>query len=149
MTYHNALTGRISIPLQIYHITICTHQRTPLFRQLRTGRMVVQELKYIQDYKYADSLAWVIMPDHLHWLMQLNETASLSSVLKRFKGRTTSVVNRHLQRTGALWQKGFNEHALRKEEDIKQIARYIVANPLRANLVSKVGDYPLWDAIWL
>jgi len=29
------------------------------------------------------------------------------------------------------------------------IARYIVANPLRAGLVSRVGDYPLWDACWL
>jgi putative transposase len=29
------------------------------------------------------------------------------------------------------------------------IARYIVANPLRAGLVAKVGDYALWDACWL
>ncbi len=29
------------------------------------------------------------------------------------------------------------------------IARYIVANPLRAGLVKKLGDYPYWDSIWL
>ncbi|MGO2089820.1 MAG: REP-associated tyrosine transposase [Oceanisphaera sp.] len=149
MTYHDALAGRVSLPFQIYHITICTYQRAPLFRPWQAGRIIAQELKYLQDNQYADSLAWVVMPDHLHWLMQLRETDSLASVLKRFKGRSTSAVNNHLQRTGPLWQKGFNEHALRKEEDIKQIARYIVANPLRANLVSNVGDYPLWDAIWL
>ena len=38
---------------------------------------------------------------------------------------------------------------LRKEEDILEIARYIVANPLRAGLVKKLNDYPLWDAIWV
>jgi REP element-mobilizing transposase RayT len=48
-----------------------------------------------------------------------------------------------------LWQEGYHDHALRQEEDIKQIARYIVANPLRAGLVQSVADYPLWDAIWL
>ncbi|TXL18578.1 hypothetical protein BMR04_00075 [Methylococcaceae bacterium HT3] len=48
-----------------------------------------------------------------------------------------------------LWQDGYHDHAVRKEEDLLQIARYIIANPLRAGLVKKVADYPLWDAIWL
>ena len=48
-----------------------------------------------------------------------------------------------------LWQEGFHDHALRKEEDLVKLARYIVANPLRAGIVSKIADYPLWDAVWL
>ena len=39
--------------------------------------------------------------------------------------------------------------AVRREEDLKMIARYIVTNPIRAGLVQKVGDYPLWDATWI
>jgi len=50
---------------------------------------------------------------------------------------------------GALWQRGFHDHALRRDEDIEDIARYIVANPLRAGLVRHIGDYPHWDAIWI
>jgi hypothetical protein len=38
---------------------------------------------------------------------------------------------------------------LRREEDVLSVARYIVVNPLRAGLVARVGDYPLWDAVWL
>ncbi len=30
-----------------------------------------------------------------------------------------------------------------------KMARYVVANPLRAGLVERIGDYPLWDAIWV
>ena len=48
-----------------------------------------------------------------------------------------------------VWQKGYFDRALRYEEDLKAAARYIIANPLRAGLVAQVGDYPLWDAIWL
>jgi len=48
-----------------------------------------------------------------------------------------------------LWQKGYFDRALRREEDLKAMARYIVANPLRAGLVEHIGQYPLWDAIWL
>jgi hypothetical protein len=38
---------------------------------------------------------------------------------------------------------------VRKEDDLRELARYIVLNPVRAELVSKLGDYPHWDAIWL
>jgi hypothetical protein len=59
------------------------------------------------------------------------------------------LINRHLNRAGSVWQKTYYDHAVRKDEDIKGISRYIVANPLRAGLVHDIGDYPLWDAIWL
>ena len=48
-----------------------------------------------------------------------------------------------------LWQTGFHDHALRREEDLAATARYLIANPLRAGLVQRVGDYPFWDAVWV
>jgi len=89
------------------------------------------------------------MPDHIHWLFQLTEHKTLSEVMKCFKARSALQVNGYLGRSGMVWQKAFYDHGLRKEEDVKGIARYIVANPLRAKLVERIGDYPLWDAIWL
>ncbi|MEQ7866160.1 transposase, partial [Xanthomonas sp. WHRI 8393] len=35
------------------------------------------------------------------------------------------------------------------KDDLRLAARYLIANPLRAGLVERVGDYPFWDAIWL
>jgi hypothetical protein len=32
---------------------------------------------------------------------------------------------------------------------LQSVARYIVANPVRAGLVRRVQDYPLWDALWV
>ncbi|MNN82247.1 hypothetical protein D3C81_1991650 [compost metagenome] len=52
-------------------------------------------------------------------------------------------------RKGSLWQQGYHDRALRRDEDLVKLARYVVANPLRAGLVEKLGDYPLWDAIWV
>ena len=69
--------------------------------------------------------------------------------MQRIKGRSAISINRVLGNQGQLWQKGFHDRAIRKEEDLQAIARYVVANPLRACLVDKIGDYPLWDAIWL
>jgi putative transposase len=50
---------------------------------------------------------------------------------------------------GPLWQKGFHDHAVRGDEDMRALARYVVANPVRAGLVRSVREYPHWDARWL
>ena len=83
------------------------------------------------------------MPDHLHWLMQINQKQTLSSIVKSVKAKTAQAIGKH------IWQAGYYDHAIRKDEDMVSIARYITANPIRAGLVKKVGDYPHWDAIWL
>ena len=83
------------------------------------------------------------MPDHLHWLMELTGQTDLSQIMQSVKTLSAKQIGR------PFWQAGYHDHALRKEEDIKAIARYIVANPLRAGLVKRIGDYPHWDAIWL
>lgn len=69
--------------------------------------------------------------------------------MRRIKGRSAKQINTLSGRQGKLWQDGFHDRALRREEDVLPAARYIVANPLRAGLVSRVGDYPLWDSVWL
>ncbi|MGZ8153589.1 MAG: transposase [Methylovulum sp.] len=79
----------------------------------------------------------------------MQENQSLSQIVRLLKGRSAHIINHHLQRQGSIWDRAFHDHALRKDEEIKNIARYIVANPLRAKLVEKLDDYPLWDAVWL
>ena len=142
--------GRVSIENNIYLVTIVTQGRRSLFKRLECGRVVVCSLQYAEKSGIALTLAYVVMPDHLHWLMSLENQSSLSNVVGRIKRNTSRQINRHLGYTGVgVWQRGFHEHALRGEEDVRDVARYIVANPLRAGLVKRVGDYPLWDAVWL
>nr|WP_044871315.1 transposase [Pseudomonas sp. LFM046] len=141
--------GRISREGQIYHITMTTDERRPLFREFECARIAVAELRRLHEQNVVNSLAWVLMPDHLHWLFQLNGPIGLSTVVKVFKGRSARQLGLWMDTGGAVWQQGFRDHALRSEEDIRKVARYIVANPLRAGLVERIGDYPFWDAQWL
>jgi len=46
------------------------------------------------------------------------------------------------------WQPGFHDRAIRSDEDLQALARYVVANPLRAGLVTSIGRYSHWDAVW-
>lgn len=83
------------------------------------------------------------VPDHVHWLLEL-KAGELHAPVRRMK----SVIARSLG-CGVIWQRGFHDRAIRQEDDIVSIARYIVANPVRAGLVRRVGDYPFWNAAWL
>lgn len=142
MPYTDLRKGRVSQYGLAYHITAVTNNRMPYFEVLDNGRKVVRQLMALQEQGIAETLCYVLMPDHLHWLMILGDGA-LPDVVRLLKGRSARAIGK------PVWQANYHDHAVRKEEDLREMARYIVANPLRASLVSRIGDYPLWDAVWL
>jgi REP element-mobilizing transposase RayT len=140
--------GRYAEPNRIYLLTTNTIGREPVFNDFVLGRLVVAQFRTAQDQGWVNSLAWVVMPDHFHWLIELQQ-GSLSGLMQKTKSLSTKAVNLYVGRKISLWQQGFHDRALRREEDLVKLARYVVANPLRAGLVERLGDYPLWDAIWV
>jgi putative transposase len=149
MVYAQLLKGRVSLPGQVYFLTAVSFERQPVFAEFALARLVVNEMRRLHDTALVSSLAWVVMPDHIHWLFALGHTRSLSIMVKMLKARTAQCINRRTAPHGPMWQNGYYEHAVRKDEDLASIARYIVANPVRKGLVRRVGDYPHWDAAWL
>jgi REP element-mobilizing transposase RayT len=147
---HRLRLGRHSEPGRIYLLTTVTHQRSPLFADFHAGRLVVRAMRQRHRAGDVSSLAFVVMPDHVHWLIELGAGCTLAALMRTFKSYTARELNvLHNQPDRCVWQPGYQDHALRKEEDVQAVARYLVANPLRAGLAQNIGDYPLWDAIWL
>ena len=147
---HNLRKGRVSLKGHIYLVTAVTHERKPVFTDLIAGRIVVCEMMRSEVFGDTNTLAFVVMPDHLHWMFSLEGNRALSSVIGAVKRHSARQINKIFSMPGnTVWQRGFHDHALRRDEDIVRAARYVIANPLRAGLVSKIGDYPLWDAVWL
>ncbi|MFG0381417.1 transposase [Pseudomonas sp. zbq_18] len=140
--------GRYSAPHQLYLLTATTHDRRPIFTDFTCARLLVTELRQAQCDGLVESLAWVVMPDHVHWLVSLR-SGSLAQLMQRVKGRSARQLNLQLEQSGTIWQSGFHDRALRREDAVQAVARYIVVNPLRAGLVQRIGDYPFWDAVWL
>lgn len=149
MPYDDLRTGRYSIPGQLYLVTTVTARRKAWFADFTVARSVIAEMRRTHEAGAVDSLAWVLMPDHLHWLFQLDDTHTLPKVMQGFKGRSARMINQVAGQHREIWQRGYHDHALRAEEDVRGIAHYIAANPLRASLVERLGDYPHWDAVWI
>ncbi|PKM05833.1 MAG: transposase [Gammaproteobacteria bacterium HGW-Gammaproteobacteria-4] len=147
---HRALrSGRRSIGGQVYLLTVVTHQRKRIFVRNAAAIAAARVCHAPMTWGDAQALCWVLMPDHWHGLIQLGDNDHLALCVNRFKALIAKAVRCQHGANGHVWQRGFHDHALRREEDMRAIARYIVYNPVRAGLVARVGDYPYWNAVWL
>lgn len=141
--------GRVSIVGNAYVLTTVTARREPRFANFDAARTAIRCLRESDNNGFTKTFAFVLMPDHLHWMISL-ERGELADAMRRVKSIAAREINRVTGTTGTdVWQPGFHDHAMRSENDLLAHARYVVSNPVRAGLVQHVGDYPFWDAIWL
>lgn len=149
-TGHRALRRyRASLPGHYYHLTTTTQARRRLFDDFRIARGAVRALHSVEALGSSELLAWVLMPDHLHILVRLADDSDLPTLMNRLKAATAREVNRRMGTTGAVWQRAYHDHVIRDDETLEAVGRYIVMNPLRAGLVTRLGAYPHWDAMWI
>ena len=131
-----------------YFITICTDKRKNLFwenmglpiaapKEVRLsayGSIVDRAITNISTYYPAISVDnYVIMPNHIHLLLQISSTGSgrpmvaptVSTAIQQMKG----IVSK--QAAFSVWQKSFYDHVIRGEQDYREIWEYIEGNPIR------------------
>ena len=128
-----------------YFLTFCTAARQPTFKDKDAARAVTAQI--LQDaaaYCFAVP-AYVLMPDHTHWLVEgLSDDSELCPFVKTAKQRTGYAFRRQTGR--ALWQPSFYDSVIRNDVQVWDVIRYIVNNPVRANLVASPADYDLWGS---
>lgn len=147
---HRALRrGRWSQAGQVYLLTAVTRDRQAIFASFESARAACNALHAFGDYGESALLAWVLMPDHVHVLLQLGPTERLPQAANRLKATTARNVNRARGSSSGVWARAFHDRALRAEHHLPAAARYIIANPVRAGIVQRVGDYPFWDCVYL
>lgn len=131
----------------VYAITTVTCRRRPLFTDTDLAGVVAGEIEHSDRQHLSSSMAWVLMPDHLHWLFRL-ESRTLQALMQRFKMRTAQSLNRIRHSHGSIWQAGFHDRCVRDEASLHRIARYLLENPVRARLVTEIEQYPHAWCAW-
>ena len=151
MSFHarDLRRGRISQTNAIYSITTVTFERQRIFADFNAARLLIQTLRQSQLEQQSETIGFVVMPDHLHWVFRLNQNIQLGRLMMIIKGRSARNINLLRANTAPVWQSGYYDHCLRSDEDLQQNMRYIIANPLRAGIVSSLKLYPHWDCIYL
>ena len=145
---HKLRCGRHSEPNRIYFVTSCCSGGRRVFVRPGFAQLVLNQSRREEKVGDCRSLAFVVMPDHIHWLLQIGAGRSLQAIVASLKGSTAYRINKIRGQQGRVWQAGFHDHAVRKEESLENLAAYLVRNPVRAGLVTNVDDYPFWLSVW-
>ncbi len=107
---------------------------------------IVQDSLLFGNKKTYHLLSWVVMPNHLHFLMMpifLNELSDIMYALKSF---TSHEANKALGRTGRFWQREYFDRCIRDEEHYRNTFNYILMNPVKARLCKAPSDWQFSSA---
>ena len=141
-----------------YFVTICTNKRVPYFGRVNgdqvelspIGQIVAEELLRTAQVRPTVSLdVWRLMPDHLHLILVIEQSApssqtpqrgvsttgnarwkpdTLGSIINQFKAACTNRI-RKAGYTDFAWQARFYDHIIRNEIALDEIRHYIRYNP--------------------
>ena len=105
------------------------------------GRIVKHSWQWLADqYAYVTLDEFVIMPNHIHGILQISDIGQiedrlpLGKLLAAFKTHSTRQVRENRSIGRRFWQKDFYEHVVRNDEDLKSAREYIRNNPLKWHL---------------
>ena len=126
--------GRWSQTGNVYAITAVTYARRRWFDDEANVDLLIEALRTVERTGRTCSLAWVIMPDHLHWLIELRR-GTLAGCMQILKSRSGRAIARQVEANAPIWQPG-------SDECLRTQSMYIAANPVRAGLATCLGEYP-------
>ena len=134
------LAGECYVGYQRYLLTICTAFRSRVFESSTVVDAILCELrKCVKQFEFA-LIVYCFMPDHLHVLLTAqSERSDLRECARRFKQVSAFYYKKSSGK--ALWQPGYHERILRDDEATETVVRYILANPIRAGLTGRLGEY--------
>ena len=147
--YRSLRRGRASERGQVYLVTFVTFERRVLFSDHIAARCMCRALVDLRSWRTSKLLAWVLMPDHWHGLVELGDADCLERLVNRLKSHSSRRVRLECGIDGRIWADGFHDRAMRYDDNLPAAARYIVLNPVRAGLVERVMDHPYWNAVWV
>ena len=107
---------------------------------------IVQESILHFDGERYRALCWVVMPNHVHAIFELNDDYPLPKLVQGLKGFTGLMINRKLEREGPFWQREYFDRAVRDEAHFRNAVEYIHNNPVKAQLVKRAKEWQFSSA---
>jgi putative transposase len=113
-------------------------------RNPELATIVSDAIKHFDGDRY-DVDSFVIMPNHVHAIVQFRHDGGLSTIGQSWMRYTARAINKNIGRTGELWQPEPFDHIIRSPEQFEYLQRYIAANPTKAKLAR--GEFVYWRRV--
>lgn len=105
-------------------------------RDERIADLVEQTMLFFDGERYR-LLAWCVMPNHVHALVEPAPGFGLAGVVGGWKSYTAKAANKLLKRDGVFWRREYFDRYIRGERHYAIAVAYIENNPVKARLVSE------------
>lgn len=128
----------------VYFITFNTWEKLELTPPAR--QVVFDACRFFDTQRY-DLFCLVVMPDHVHMLMQPlpktdREYWSLSSILHSIKSYSAKQISTVMSHIGTIWQPERYDRIIRNDQEFYDTWNYICQNPIKADLSTALNPYP-------
>ena len=115
-------------------------------RDERIASLVENALLYFDNQRYR-LIAWCVMPNHVHGLIETKESWSLAEILHSWKSYTALRANQILGRSGDFWFREYHDRFIRDDRHFRNTVNYIEQNPVKAGLVNRPEGWR-WSSAW-
>ncbi|MCG3156464.1 MAG: hypothetical protein DKINENOH_03088 [bacterium] len=115
-------------------------------RDERIAKLVEDALLHFDGQRYR-LIAWCIMPNHVHAMIETFERWGLDSILHSWKSFTAHRANELLGRSGEFWMREYFDRFIRDEQHYQNAVAYIENNPVKARLVAEADEWR-WSSAW-
>jgi len=132
----------------LYHIFNRSNSRVEIFHDIEDYQYFIGLLvDYSENHKFS-IYHWVLMPNHYHLLLEIDEPERISSVMAGLARSYVYYHHKKHQSSGHLWQGRFKSQAIQKEFYLLSCGRYIERNPVKASMVDIAERYPYSSAAY-
>lgn len=103
-----------------YFLTTVTKNRRKIFIEPAAAEIVINSLKWLHDNSRIILIAAVVMPDHVHFIVKL-QNSSLDKLMHSLKSYTATEINKALETSGPVWDRQYYERGIRDESSLNDI----------------------------
>ena len=104
------------------------------------AKITRRTLKHLDGEQYL-LLAWVIMPNHVHAMIEQIPGRPLTNVVQSWKSVSAHAINKARGKSGRIWSPDYFDRSVRDESHYINALYYIESNPVKARLVQKPEDW--------
>jgi putative transposase len=138
----NSSAENILNPARTFFTTTKTSMGRRLLQSERKAGLLVDVLRSLVAERKFTLHDFVVMPDHVHLLMTVEDEMTIEKAMQLVKGRFSHRLSHEFGHKGEVWQRGFSEVQVLGQESMIQHREYIAMNPVKAGLADSPEKYP-------
>lgn len=126
----------------ICHIFFRGNQKRLIFRDGTDYKEYIGRLEELSSEEACNTMAYSIMPNHGHIILQQASDNPISHMMQRLQGGFTQHWNKKYDKVGHVFQGRYKALICQDERYLLELIRYIHLNAPKAGLVEKPEEYP-------